>query len=140
MNFASQKVIEALDNRAVTRPLTKGRIFQAFAVAIIFDALQFPANLAFFTGLFAIPAEVADVGLDVAASVLISRAIGFHWVFLPSFLMEAVPGLDLCPTWIASVAYVVWQRRRKEKSLRPPTSATVVEAPPAISERLLNNG
>ena len=115
----------------VVAPITKGRIIRAFAVAVAVDALQLPVNLGFLTGFLAVPAELADVGLDVAASVLISRLIGFHWVFLPSFLVEAVPGLDLCPTWVAAVAYVVWQRQRKERTLPPPIEATVVEQSPA---------
>jgi len=119
----------------LTFPLTKGRIIRAFAVAVAVDALQLPANLAFLTGFLAVPAELADVGLDVAAAALISRLIGFHWVFLPSLLVEAVPGIDLCPTWVAAVAYVVWQRKRKERTLPSAIEATVVEpsaAPPLL--------
>ncbi len=31
------------------------------------------------------------------------RLLGWHWAFLPSFVVELVPGVDLVLTWTAAV-------------------------------------
>ena len=54
----------------------------------------------------------ADTLVDVVTALILSRLLGWHWAFLPSFLAELVPGLDLFPTWSAAMAYVTWQRAR----------------------------
>jgi hypothetical protein len=36
------------------------------------------------------------------AAVLVAL-VGWHWAFLPSFVAELVPGLDLVPTWTVAV-------------------------------------
>jgi hypothetical protein len=99
------------------------RVALAFAVAIFADLLQFPLTALTATGLFSIPAELADFVLDSVVMVALSRLIGFHWVLLPSLLVELVPGLDLIPTWTGCVAYVVWQRKRKSPPAPPPPAA-----------------
>lgn len=43
--------------------------------------------------------------LDVAVAGAMIWLVGWHWSFLPSFLAELVPGLDLVPTWTASVFF-----------------------------------
>lgn len=100
---------------AMSKPkLTRTRIVLAFAVSVIADALQFPINAVSATGIFAIPGEVADLMLDVVVMIITSALLGFHWSFLPSFILEAVPGLDLIPTWTGCVAFVVWRRKQAE--------------------------
>lgn len=94
--------------------LTRNRIVLAFAVSVMADALQFPINAASATGLLAIPGETADVMLDLVVMILTSALLGFHWALLPSFILEAVPGLDLVPTWTGCVAFVVWRRKQAE--------------------------
>ena len=94
--------------------LTRTRILLAFAVSVIADVLQFPINATSATGLFAIPGEVADLAVDTVVMIVMSALLGFHWSFLPSFILEAVPGLDLIPTWTGCVAFVVWRRRKAE--------------------------
>jgi len=48
--------------------------------------------------------------LDMGVALALVRLVGFHWVFLPSLVAEAVPGLDLAPTWTAAVLvpYASW--------------------------------
>jgi len=41
--------------------------------------------------------------LDVAVGLILIRLVGWHWAFLPSFIAELVPGLDLIPSWTAAV-------------------------------------
>ena len=97
--------------------LTRTRIALAFAVSVVADVMQFPIIAAAATGFLAIPAEAADMVLDTVVMFVISALIGFHWTFLPSFVLEALPGLDLIPTWTGCVGYVVWRRRRQERTI-----------------------
>ena len=99
--------------------LSRRRMFLAFAIAIVADALQFPITAATATGIFALPGEAADFALDCFVMILTSWLLGFHWVLLPSLIAELVPGLDLLPTWTGCVAFVVWQRQKEQKPQAP---------------------
>src|SRR5437016_12090905 len=100
-----------------THVLTRGRIAAAFAIAVITDIIQIPLVLGFIgatgSGVFAgldIGIETVDVMIDAMAAVLTYALLGFHWVLLPSFVLEAIPILDAAPTWTACVAFVVYKR------------------------------
>ncbi|HEV2452860.1 MAG TPA: hypothetical protein VGY98_01275 [Verrucomicrobiae bacterium] len=97
-----------------TPKLTKQKIALAFTVAVIADAIQFPMTAATATGVLAVPAEGTDFALDCVVMVITSTLLGFHWLFLPSFVFEIIPGFDLFPTWTGCVAYVVWRRRKNQ--------------------------
>jgi hypothetical protein len=63
--------------------LTRQRVRIAYAVAVTVDMLQLllgPLGWAF-----------ADEILDVAAMILIWRALGFHLLLLPTFALEFLP-------------------------------------------------
>jgi hypothetical protein len=98
-------------NRVLTLPfLTRRRIWLAYLVAIIADALQLllgPAGWAFF-----------DEVIDVVALSLLTLLIGFHPLFLPTFVLEFMPVTDMLPTWTGCVALVV-ALRRKQKGPEP---------------------
>jgi len=100
--------------------LTRTRIWTAYAVAVGTDVLQFvlgPFGWAFF-----------DEALDVVAMVVISRAIGFHVLLLPTFVIEFLPVADMMPTWTATVALVVTLRRRQQLYRREtPATGTVID-------------
>src|ERR1043165_8538143 len=86
--------------------LTRQRVMSAFVVAITIDALQLilgPAGWLF-----------ADELLDLIATVLIWRCIGFHPLLLPTFALEFLPIADMLPTWTGCVAIVVSLRRRQQ--------------------------
>ncbi len=102
----------------MTKPkLTRNRIALAFAVAIVADILEFPITGAEATILGA-PEGVAAAGvLDCIVMGIMTKILGFHWMFLPSFIVEILPGIDMFPTWVGCVGFVVWQRRREEKEL-----------------------
>jgi hypothetical protein len=51
--------------------------------------------------------------------VLISRALGFHLMFLPTFALEFLPLTDMLPTWTGCVALVVALRRRQDLVTAP---------------------
>jgi hypothetical protein len=41
---------------------------------------------------------VDDV-IDVVTAVTLTVLVGWHWAFLPTFLAELVPFVDLVPSW-----------------------------------------
>ena len=43
--------------------------------------------------------------LDVVTAALLTWLCGFHLAFIPTFVAEAMPGLDLFPTWTAAALY-----------------------------------
>jgi LPXTG-motif cell wall-anchored protein len=47
----------------------------------------------------------------VVAAALI-KLLGFHWALLPALAAEAVPALDLAPTWTAAVFLLTGSRRQ----------------------------
>jgi hypothetical protein len=48
-------------------------------------------------------------------------------VFLPSFCVEVIPGLDMLPTWVGCTAFVLWRRKKEEAELAkmPPLNAVI---------------
>jgi hypothetical protein len=114
--------------------LTKKRIILAYVVAVTADVLEFPITAIENTVLGFIPGEFADFAVDTVVMGIMTRLLGFHWLFLPSFLLEAVPEVDLFPTWVGCVAYVVWQRKKEQGPPPPPIISEVKvqsSAPPA---------
>jgi hypothetical protein len=99
--------------------LTPGRVRLAYAVAVTTDLLQFILGPFGWAG--------ADEILDVAASALIWRLLGFHPLLLPTFLIELLPVTDMLPTWTGCVALVVGLRRRQQVGPPPPGEGTVID-------------
>ena len=91
--------------------LSQTRVRSAYAAAILTDLLQ----LAFGP----LGWMLADEILDVVAMIVITRLIGFHPLFLPTFVLEIVPVADLLPTWTGCVALVMMLRKKGSDS-RPP--------------------
>jgi hypothetical protein len=99
--------------------VTKGRIAAAFTVAIIADLLQLPITLALLGSILsglglalALPIEAVDIMIDIATALIEVGLLGFHWMLLPTIFLEAVPGIDLAPTWTLCVWWVVRRRTR----------------------------
>jgi hypothetical protein len=106
------------------RELTPGRIAAAFLVAASADAIQLPLNAVALTGFLAVPSELFDLVVDAVTCVAVSLLLGgFHWVLAPTFLIEAVPVLDAIPTWTASVAALVWIRKKQAARASAGTTA-----------------
>ena len=84
-------------------PLSPRTRFQAAMIlAMAADALQI-----FVFPLFAEGAlSPADDVLDVALAAVLVHLLGWHWEFLPAFLAELVPGVDLVPFWTLAVVNV----------------------------------
>jgi hypothetical protein len=98
-------------NRMFRAPkLTWTRIVLALAVAVTADGLQFIFG----------PLPFVDQAIDVMAFVLTAWAIGFHLLLLPTFVVEALPGVDMLPTWTACVIAVIALRKREQRPVPPP--------------------
>jgi hypothetical protein len=100
-------------------PLTRARIVIALAIAVVADGLQLllgPFGWAF-----------GDQIIDIIAMVLTSRAIGFHWLLLPTFVVEFIPLLDDLPTWTACTIAVIALRKREQRAAPPiiPSKPTI---------------
>jgi|SRR5436190_15030148 len=94
--------------------LTRVRIWLAFSVAIVADGLQLslgPSGWLF-----------VDQAIDVVAMCLLSLLLGFHPLFIPTFIAELFPIVDMLPTWTGCTAIVVALRRREQR--------VVASAPP----------
>jgi hypothetical protein len=92
----------------------------AWTVAIAADAIQILALPLFAPGAL----SPADGILDIAVGAILIRLLGWHWAFLPAFAAEFMPGIDLLPTWTATVFYVTGhQMRSSEPEILPPGPA-----------------
>jgi hypothetical protein len=90
----------------------------AMLLAILADALQIIVFPMFVEGAMS-PAE--DI-LDFGVAALLVNLLGWHWEFLPSFLVKLVPGVDLVPLWTIAVANVYRKSKRiavEEESRQP---------------------
>ena len=87
------------------KPLSRGRIAAAIAVAIAADAFSFVIGPFGFT--------FADEIVDVAVMGIECWLLGFHLLFLPTFVLEILPVADMIPTWTACVLTVIAIRRRQ---------------------------
>lgn len=83
-------------------PRSPARIWAARGVAVVADAIQIVAVPAFFGG----AASPVNDGLDVAVGVVLVLLVGWHVAFLPTFIAELVPFLDIFPTWTTAVLFV----------------------------------
>lgn len=99
----------------------------AMLVAIVADALQLAVFPMFVEGAL----SPADDLVDLGVAALLTQLLGWHWEFLPSFLIKLVPGVDLVPFWTIAVANV-WRKTRqmaptavvdKHPELLPPTKS-----------------
>jgi hypothetical protein len=77
----------------------------AWLVAIGADTLQLAITPLFAEGAL----SPTDAILDAVVAVVLVRLLGWHWAFLPTLLVEAIPGADLFPTWTAAVFFVTRQ-------------------------------
>jgi len=99
--------------------LTRTRIVLAIVIAMFADGLQLllgPFGWAF-----------GDQIIDVITMLLTGWLIGFHWLLLPTFVLELIPFANGLPTWTACVVAVIVLRKRQQRSLECPPQ----DKPPA---------
>ena len=89
----------------------------AWMVAMAADALQLAVFPLFVEGAL----SPADAVLDAVVAVVLVRLLGWHWAFLPTLMIEALPGADLFPTGTAAVFFVTRQSHHQGEPivLRP---------------------
>jgi hypothetical protein len=80
----------------------------ALAIAVAADFFQIIFFPVFAQGLL----SPADDVLDIAVGLAMTKLIGWHWAFLPSFLGKLTPVLDEVPCWTLAVLYVAAERGR----------------------------
>jgi hypothetical protein len=80
----------------------RSRFRAAMILAMAADALQILVFPLFAEGAL----SPADDVLDLAVAAVLLNLLGWHWEFLPAFLAELVPGVDLVPFWTLAVANV----------------------------------
>src|ERR1700674_3575946 len=87
-------------------PRTRFRV--ALILAMAADALQIFGFPLFAEGAL----SPADDVLDIAVAAALVQLLGWHWEFLPAFLAELVPGVDLVPFWTMAVisVYRKWKQ------------------------------
>src|SRR5437773_8255625 len=102
MNTASAIIEDA------TPPSPLMHFQAAMILAMAADALQIFVFPLFAEGAF----SPADDVLDIAVAAVLVNLLGWHWEFLPAFLAELVPGVDLVPFWTLAVisVYRKWKQ------------------------------
>lgn len=93
-----------------SRTIPDGRRRLARVIAIAVDALQ----IAILPLLF--PGSPWNNAIDLVTGGVMVWLLGWHVAFLPTFVTELIPFVDLFPTWTLAVLYVT----RKEKSPSTP--------------------
>jgi hypothetical protein len=94
--------------------LTRRRIVVAYVVAVVADLLELPITAAQFSVVGLAAGESAAFVVDSIVFVVMTKLLGFHWMFLPSFCIGLIPGLDMLPTWVGCVFFAVRQRRKEQ--------------------------
>jgi hypothetical protein len=109
---------------AMREDITPAQVKTARLVAAAADLLQIVLLPAFLPGSVSPAADV----IDVLVALVILRLLGWHWAFLPTFVIELVPLVDLVPTWTAAVFLVT-----RNVAVTAAPQEVIVE-PPTISE------
>lgn len=78
---------------------SRSRVWTARLVALAADTLQIVLLPLVMGGAIS---PVDDV-IDVVTAVFLTVLIGWHWSFLPAFVAELVPFVDLVPSWTLAV-------------------------------------
>jgi len=105
----------------------------AWMIAVIADTLQIAALPFFAEG----GISPLDTGLDLVVAFMLTRLLGWHWAFLPTFAAELVPGLDLIPTWTAAVFFVTAKQIASDEQgpLQQPDGSEILPPGPAPAPR-----
>ena len=98
------------------------RVLIARVLAVVADALQIGLLPLFVGGALS---TVNDL-LDVVVGAGMVGLVGWHWAFLPAFVTELVPGVDLVPTWTAAVFFAT-----RRGAVQPASETSAIEVSPA---------
>ena len=93
--------------------VSRSTLIAAYVIAICADFAQICLFSFFAEGI----ASPVDDFSDVVVCVILSRLIGFHVAFLPSFLIKLIPLVDTAPTW--TLAVLIATRNRVAANDKP---------------------
>lgn len=108
-------------------PLTHTRMRLAIIFAIAADALQFALGPAGWVGAVQV--------IDVIAMALTMATIGFHFLLLPTFVIEFFPLLDMAPTWTGCVLAVIALRKRSGTPTDASIPPRIPPTPPSLEDK-----
>jgi hypothetical protein len=86
--------------------MTRNQIWLARGIALAADAVQIVLFPLFVGG----APEGVDAVMDVCVAALLCWLCGFHPAFLPTIIGEALPTVDLFPSWTLAVLFVTRKR------------------------------
>lgn len=109
----------------LARYVTPEKVRLARLIALAADFVQVIAFPLFSMGAL----SPANNVLDLLVALLMTFLLGWHWAFLPTFLAEGVPLLDLFPTWTAAVYYVTRGQAPHPEPAGPISSPRKGESP-----------
>jgi hypothetical protein len=107
--------------------MTARRIWVARGLAVTADLIQIGLAPLFLEG----GLSIFDVVLDALMAWVLTLLVGWHWAFLPAFVAELVPGIDLVPSWTLAV-FLATRGRTEPRAMTPEGRVIDVEA---VSER-----
>jgi hypothetical protein len=93
------------------RSLSPARIRIARILALAADAIQLGLFPAFGPGAL----SLLNDGLDIVVAVVMVGLVGWNFAFLPTFVAELIPGVDLIPTWTLAVWFAT-----RHRAIEPP--------------------
>jgi len=86
---------------------SSARVRIARLLAVAADGVQIVAVPAFLSG----AASPLNDALDLLVGVTLVLLLGWHLAFLPTFVTELIPFVDIFPTWTAAVLFVTRSRK-----------------------------
>ncbi|HKZ33212.1 MAG TPA: hypothetical protein VJ648_12740 [Vicinamibacteria bacterium] len=92
--------------------MTPRRILAARFIAVAVDLAQYAL----------LPAELTPLNnaVDVLTAIAMLSLVGWNWAFLPTFLAELVPFVDLVPSWTLAVMFATRGRNAPGGPGAPP--------------------
>jgi hypothetical protein len=106
------------------------RIKIARAVAIGADFLQIALFPLFAEGFI----SPLDDALDVGVCGLLTYLVGWHFSFLPSFVVKVIPLADMVPTW--TIAVFLATRKKNDPVIEVEATPVYENVPPRIQAKM----
>ena len=95
----------------ISRAISPEMRHQALLIAILADVVQLGLVPLFGLGWLA---PLNDM-LDVVIAIVLTHRLGWHLAFLPTFIAELLPVVDIFPSWTLAVLFVT---RKTSKAVR----------------------